>query len=80
MTIGNQSPYFYFPMIYIQIPERHDARGFLLLAKSGVPVSCLSNNIYGITKEHIKILKRKKISFKKLPATSVHLPKSPLAA
>src|SRR5882672_7738530 len=30
-----------FQMIYIQIPEKQDARGFLILAKSGYPVVCL---------------------------------------
>ena len=67
-------------MIYVQIPEKHDARGFLLLAKSGTPVSYLPSNIYGVTPEHVKLLKRKQIPFKKLPAKSVRLPKSPLAA
>ena len=67
-------------MIYIQIPEKHDAKGFLLLAKSGAPVNCLSDNIYAVTPEHIKILKRKRIPFKKLAAKNVHLPKSSLAA
>ncbi len=67
-------------MIYDQIPDKYDARGFLLLAKSGAPVSCLADNIYGVSPDHIKILKRKKIPFKKLPARSVRLPKSPLAA
>jgi hypothetical protein len=67
-------------MIYVQIPEKYDAKGFLLLAKSGTPVSCLPRNIYGVTPEHVKILKRKRIPFKKLPAKSVHLPKSSLAA
>jgi hypothetical protein len=67
-------------MIYVQIPEKHDAKSFLLLAKSGTPVSCLPDNIYGVTPEHIKILKRKRIPFKKLPAKSIPLPKSPLAA
>jgi hypothetical protein len=67
-------------MTYIQIPEEYDARGFLLLAKSGAPVSCLPDNIYGVVPEHIKLLKRKKIPFKKLAAKNVHLPKSTLAA
>ena len=67
-------------MIYVQIPEKHDAKGFLLLAKSGIPVSCLAGNIYGVTPEHIRLLKRKQIPFKKLSAKSVHLPKSSLAA
>jgi hypothetical protein len=67
-------------MIYIQIPEKHDARGFLLLAKSGAAISCLAHNIYGVSPEHIKLLRRKRITFKKLPTKSVPLPKSPLAA
>lgn len=67
-------------MIFIQIPERDDARGFLLLAKNGAPVSCLPSNVYGVTQEHIKLLKRKQIPFKKLAAKSARLPRSPLAA
>jgi hypothetical protein len=67
-------------MIYIQIPEKHDAKGFLLLAKSGTPVSCLADNIYGVTPDHIRMLKRKRITFKKLAPKNVPLPKSPLAA
>jgi len=67
-------------MIYIRIPEKHDSQGFLLLAKSGAPVICLPNNIYGVNPEHIKILKRNRIPFKKLAAKSVRLPKSSLAA
>jgi hypothetical protein len=31
-------------MIYIRIAERHDAAGFLALAKGGIPVSCLPKN------------------------------------
>jgi hypothetical protein len=67
-------------MIYVQIPEKQDARGFLLLAKSGAPVTCLAKNIYRVSPDHIKLLKRNKIPFKKLPASRVRLPKSPLAA
>jgi hypothetical protein len=67
-------------MIYIQISEKHDAKGFLLLAKSGVPISCLPHNIYGVIPEHVKLLKRQKIRFTKLPAKSVRLPKPSLAA
>jgi len=67
-------------MIYIQIPEKRDAQGFLLLAKSGTPVSCLADNIYGVSPDHIKMLKRKKIPFKKLAPKDVRLPKSSLAA
>ena len=61
-------------MIYVQIAEKHDAKGFLLLAKSGAPVSCLPGNVYGVTPEHVKMLKRKRVPFKKLPAKSVHFP------
>ena len=67
-------------MIYLQISEKHDAKGFLLLAKSGSSISCLPDNTYGVLPEHIKILKRKRIPFKKLTAKNVHLPKSSLAA
>lgn len=67
-------------MIYVQLPERHDAKGFLALAKSGTPVYCLPRNIYGVRPDHIKVLKRKRILFKKLDARDVHLPKSSLAA
>jgi hypothetical protein len=52
-------------MIYIRIPEKHDAVGFVALAKSGIPVSCLPRNSYGVQPEHLKILKRKKIPFKR---------------
>ncbi len=67
-------------MIYIQIPEDYDAAGFIALAKSGIPVSCLPHNTYGVDREHLRILKRKKIAFKKLDASEVRLPKSSLAA
>ena len=63
-------------MIYIQIPEKFDAKGFLLLAKSGTPIYCLGGNIYGVHQEHLKILKNKKILFKTLHSHKVHLPKS----
>lgn len=67
-------------MIYIRIPEEEDAVGFLALAKSGVPVSCLAQNTYGVQQEHLRILKRKKISFEKLDAKDIRLPKPSLAA
>ena len=62
-------------MIYIQIPEKFDAKGFLLLAKSGTPVYCLAGNIYGVHQEHLKVLKNKKITFKTLNSRQVRLPK-----
>ena len=67
-------------MIYVQIPEKHDAKGFLMLAKSGTPISCFRRNIYGVILEHTKMLKRKRIPFKKLTAKNVRLLKSALAA
>ena len=67
-------------MIYVQILEKHDAKGFLLLAKSGTPISCFRHNIYAVIPEHTKILKRKRIAFRKLTAKNVRLLKSSLAA
>lgn len=66
-------------MIYIQIPEKQDAKGFLLLAKSGFEVVCLPKNTYGVREEHLKLLKRKRISFKKLEASKIRMPKPALA-
>ena len=63
-----------FPITYIQIPEKHDAKGFLALATSGIPVTCMPENTYGVHPEQLKILKRKRIPFKKLQATKVRLP------
>jgi hypothetical protein len=57
-------------MIYIQIAEKHDAKAFLILAKSGYPVVCLAQNTYVVRDEHLKILKRKGIAFKKLDRSS----------
>lgn len=68
-----------FPITYIQIAEKHDAKGFLALAKSGIPVSCLPENTYGVHPEQLKILRRKRIPFKKLPAANVRLPIPTLA-
>jgi hypothetical protein len=62
-------------MIYIQIPEEHDAVGFLALAKSGIPVSCLPENAYGVSNEHLTLLNSKRIPFKKLEANSLPVPK-----
>ena len=51
-----------------------------LLYHRGTPVYCLAGNIYGVRPDHIKILRRKRIPFKRLNARAVHLPKSSLAA
>ena len=67
-------------MVFVQIREKHDGKGFLLLAKSGSPIICLPDNVYGVGKEHLKLLKREKVSYKRLPAHSVRLPKASLAA
>ena len=67
-------------MTFIQIAERDDAKGFLALAKSGIPVSCLPKNTYGVQPEHLKILKQMKISFKKLNAKHIRIKSPSLAA
>jgi len=67
-------------MTYIQISEKHDAKGFLVLAKSGTPVQCYPDNRYGVQPIHLTLLKRKGIRFKKLATRSMPLPKASLAA
>ena len=62
-------------MIYIQIPEEHDAVGFLALAKSGIPVSCLPENSYGVADEHLQLLDSKHIPFTKLEAKNLPIPR-----
>jgi hypothetical protein len=66
-------------VIYIQIPDKQDAKGFLVLAKSGFPVVCLPENTYGVREEQLKLLKSKRISFKKLEASKIRMPKPALA-
>ena len=61
-------------MIYIQIPEEHDAVGFLALAKSRIPVSCFPENAYGVSDEHLTLLNSKQIPFIKLEANTLRLP------
>lgn len=61
-------------MIYIQIPEEHDAVGFLALAKSGIPVSCLPENSYGVSDEHLALLNSKHIPFKTLETGNISVP------
>jgi hypothetical protein len=62
-------------MTYIQIPEEHNALGFLALATTGPPVVCLPQNIYGVITEHLRVLRQKRIPFKKLDPGTVRLPK-----
>ena len=64
-------------MIYIQIPEEHNALGFIALATSGPPVVCLPQNTYGVIHEHLRVLRQKRIPFKKLEPNTVRLPKFP---
>jgi hypothetical protein len=66
-------------MIYIQIPEQHRSDAFLLLLKSGFSVVCLAGKIYGVREEHLKVLKRKRIPFKKLDASKIRIPEPSLA-
>jgi hypothetical protein len=61
-------------MIYIQIPDEHDAIGFLAMVKSGIPVFCLPENSYGVSDEHLRVLDSKHIPFKKLMSKNVRLP------
>jgi hypothetical protein len=77
LTSENPGPTLYSEnlMIYIQIPEEHDAVGFLELAKSGIPVSCLPQNQYGVCGEHLRLLRRKNIPYRELESSSAHLPK-----
>jgi hypothetical protein len=58
-------------MIYIQIPEEHDAIGFLALLKSGIPLSCHPENSYGVADEHLTLLHSKQIPFKKLETNNL---------
>jgi hypothetical protein len=66
-------------MIYIQIPEQHRSDAFVLLLKSGFSVVCLAGKIYGVREEHLKVLKRKRIPFKKLDASKIRIPEPSLA-
>ena len=62
-------------MIYIQIPRGDNAVAFVTLAKSGASVLCLPDDIYGVSPEHLKLLRRKRIAFKKLEPNTVRLPR-----
>ena len=61
-------------MIYIQIPEQHDAVGFLALAKSGTSVLCLAENTYGVALEHLQLLQREHIPYKKVESNTIRAP------
>ena len=63
---------------YIQIPEKHDDKGFLELAMSGIPVTCFPENTYRVWTEHLKLLRKKRIPFKKLDPSKIRIPKPSL--
>jgi hypothetical protein len=64
-------------MIYIQIPRDDNAQGFLALARSGISVLCLPDDTYAVTSEHLKILRQKRIPFKKLEKVRLPEPSIP---
>ena len=64
-------------MIYIQIPKDDNGIAFLALAKSGTSVLCLPNETYGVTAEHLTLLRRKRIPFKKLEKVRLPEPSRP---
>jgi hypothetical protein len=66
-------------MIHIRLAEKDEAKGFLVLAKSGIPVVCLPQSTYGVREEHLRILKRERIPFKKLDSSLIPIPKPALA-
>ncbi len=66
-------------MIYIQIPAKQDAKGFLILAKSGFSIVCLPHNTYGVCDEHLRLLKSKRVAFKRLDAGNIPIPTPALA-
>lgn len=61
-------------MIYIQIPEAHRTDALLMLVKDGLSIVCLPDKRYGVREEHLKILKRKRIPFKKLEISKIRMP------
>jgi len=66
-------------MIYIEIPDPHRSDALLMLVKSGPPIVCLPQKKYGVREEHLNILRRKRIPFKKIDANTIPLAKTPLA-
>ena len=66
-------------MFYIQIPEPYRSNALLMLVKSGFPIVCLPKKKYGVREEHIKLLRRKRIPFKRLDANKIRMPEASLA-
>jgi hypothetical protein len=67
-------------VVYIQIPEASDAAAFVVLAKSGGAVTCLPEIVYGVQPEHLRILRRRHVPFKKIDVKKIRLPKRGRAA
>ncbi|MDZ7290413.1 MAG: hypothetical protein ONB44_14510 [candidate division KSB1 bacterium] len=59
-------------MIYIQIPEKQDAKGLYVLMTNGT-VKCLPDNVYIINKDQLKLLDKHKIRYKRLKPGDVKL-------
>jgi len=66
-------------MTYIQIPAAYRTDALLILVKSGFPIVCLPQKRYGVCEEHLNILKRKRIPFKKLDASKIRMPEPTFA-
>ena len=64
-------------MIFIQIPEDDNGEAFLALARSGSSVLCLPEDTYAVTSEHLKLLRQKRIPFKKLERVRLPEPSRP---
>jgi hypothetical protein len=63
-------------MFYIRISEPYRSDALLMLVKSGVPIVCLPQKKYGVREEHVKLLRRKRIPFKKLDAKKIRMPEA----
>lgn len=66
-------------MTYIQIPAAYRTDALLILVKSGSPIVCLPQKRYGVQEEHLNILKRRRIPFKKLDASKIRMPEPTVA-
>jgi hypothetical protein len=64
-------------MIYIQILNDENGAAFVALAKSGTSVLCLPDDTYAVTSEHLKLLRQKRIPFKKLEKVRMPEPSRP---
>ncbi len=59
-------------MTYIQISEKHDAKGLYMLMTNGA-VKCLPDNVYVVNKDQLKLLDKHKIRYKRLKPRDVKL-------